>query len=42
MKNYALLEIESFRKYIINKENKYYIKAFYWFLKHRYYENKEF
>lgn len=35
-------EIESFRKYVLYKENKKYIKAFYWFLKHKYYENKEF
>ena len=41
-KNYSVLEIESFRKYVLYKENKKYIKALYWFLKHKYYENKEF
>ena len=39
-KSYSELEIDSFRKYVISKENKQYIKAFYWYLKNKYYSNK--
>lgn len=40
-KNYSVLEIESFRKYVVYEANKKYIRALYWFLKNKYYKNKE-
>ena len=41
MRNYTILEIESFRKYVLNKRDKHYIKALYWYLKHKYVQIKE-
>jgi hypothetical protein len=40
-KNYTVLEIEAFRKYVLSKKNKKFIKALYWYLKHKYYQIKE-
>ena len=40
-KNYAVLEIYAFRKFVDYEENKKYIKALYWYLKHKYYKKKE-
>lgn len=39
-KSYRELEIYSYRKYCLYDMNNKKIKAFYWYLKHKYYINK--